>query len=619
MPRSFFYSPARSALLFATLSLWGCGELSDGAPRSPPPVDPLRLEINNSRGMEYVNGALLVTVQTQGGTPDKIELLRNGRPLATLLPPFQFTWDTTVFEEGIHQLQARAEWKGHAFTSDAHPVSVDRTGPTVSSSSPSAFETLFSETATLRVTFSEPILLKSAEALMAGIQMDGVEGSSRMMLSDDRLSLSTSMIQPYGLPSTGSASMPIEDITDLAGNPAQFSPSLGPRIAWSWNVPSFKSEPGFSFERTPGVREGVSVAGRPALAVEPGGALVVAVADSHGMTEPNETEGARIVVGRLEGNVWSVLGAPFAAQGAQKEATVSRPQLALGLDGHPVVAFLQHDSASASAALHVLQWNGSTWRPLGTRLNLPEDAAPHDAALVIDSEGRPVVAWSASDGVRVRRWAEGQWLVLGDVQRVGSGLGSTVSTEAPALSVDGSGGIFLAWAEAESSDVLAGLHVRHWNGSGWAALGERLLHNDFSPGRYRVTQPALATLPDGRPVAVWAEMRSSEYHDGLVVARWSGSAWNLEVVTSWDEGLGGQERRWPTVAVDGRGRVVLTFIGGRSSSSLYASWYPRELHRKERVRDYTGGGPTSLALDGAGHPVIAQSSGGSLRIYRPNQ
>ncbi|ATB50766.1 hypothetical protein MYMAC_006422 [Corallococcus macrosporus DSM 14697] len=100
MPRSFSCPSARSALLFATLPLLGCGELSDGTPRTPPPVDPLHLEINNSRGMEYVNGSLLVTVQTQGGTPDKIELLRSGEPLATLLPPFQFTWDTTVFREG---------------------------------------------------------------------------------------------------------------------------------------------------------------------------------------------------------------------------------------------------------------------------------------------------------------------------------------------------------------------------------------------------------------------------------------------------------------------------------------------------------------------------------------
>ncbi|WNZ61519.1 hypothetical protein QEG98_37565 [Myxococcus sp. MxC21-1] len=567
-----------------------------------------------------MNDSLLVTVQTQGGTPDKIELLRNGKSLATLLPPFQFTWDTTVFEEGIHQLQARAEWKGHTFTSEAHPVTVDRTGPTVLWASPSAFETLFHETATLLVTFTEPIRLKSAEAPMASIQVDNQDWSSRMTLSDDRLSLSTPMIQPFSLPSEGSASMSSEDITDLAGNPAQFSPSMGPRITWYWRVPSFKSEPGFSFERTPGVQDGVLVAGRPALAVEPGGALVFAVADSRGMTtERNETEGAHIVVGRLEGNVWSVLGSPFAAPGARKEMTVSRPQLALGSDGHPVVAFLQHDSASADAALHVLQWKDSAWRPLGTRLNPPEDAAPYDVALGVDSEGRPVVAWSASDGVRVRRWTEGQWLALGDVLRVGTGPGSTVSTDAPALSVDGSGGIFVAWAEAESSDVLAGLHVRHWSGTDWNALGERLLHDRFFPDRYRVTQPALATLPDGRPVAVWGEMYGSDYHDGVVVARWSGSAWNLEVVTSWDERLDVEERRWPTVAVDGHGRVLMTFIGGRSSSSLYASWYPREIYRKERVRDYSGALPTSLALDVAGQPVIAVSRGGSLSIYRSNQ
>ena len=180
---------ARTTLLFTTLSLLGCGEVSDGSSRNPPPSAPPQLVLNDARGMEYVNGNLLVTVRFQGNTPDKVELLHEGEPLATLVPPFQFTWDTREQEERIHRLQARVEWSGREILSEELLVSVDRTRPEVVAISPSHDNHTLPDATTFRVTFSEPIQITDADTLKFEYQLFGRTWQEDLRLSDDRLSL----------------------------------------------------------------------------------------------------------------------------------------------------------------------------------------------------------------------------------------------------------------------------------------------------------------------------------------------------------------------------------------------------------------------------------------------
>ncbi|QDE71557.1 hypothetical protein BHS09_33750 [Myxococcus xanthus] len=621
MPRSLSLPSARSSLLIATLSLLGCGDLSDGTPPNHSPGDSMRLEINNARGMEHVNGSLLVTVQMQGGQPETVELFLDGALLATLLPPFEFTWDTTDKPEGIYQLQARTQWKGHTLMSPKHPVSVDRTGPVVVEASPWSTDLFPSHASTLQVKFSEPVRFARDEDVTASVRVNDRELTPRMSLAHSGLLVFAPIGVPDLLPAEGSASLPLGNITDLAGNPAQFNPEKGPRYSWTWSVPLFMRDPMYLSTWSPGLGyTPLSVVGRPALAVGPDGDAVLALADVSGQGQHDGAKlGTHIVVGRQQQRHWQQVGEPVVVPGASEAAGVSDPLLALGSDGHPVIAFQHHESAHASPALHVFQWVPPTWQPLGGRLNAPEAAELSGASLVVDSEGRPVVAWSAADGIRVQRWEADQWRPLGAVQRVGMGPEATVSTGAPALSVDGSGGVFLAWAEAESSEVGAGLYVRHWNGSGWVAVGGRLIHEGLDALNHQVSEPALATTPDGRPVAVWAELDARAYHQKVVVAQWSGAAWDRRVVTSAEHSFQRQGRRCPSVAVDAEGRALVTFIGGDSTQGTYVSWYARgalstDLASRSGHQTYS-----TLALDVAGQPVIAVSYSGSLSIYRPNQ
>ncbi|NVJ08077.1 Ig-like domain-containing protein [Myxococcus sp. AM001] len=619
MPRSSVVPPALATLLIAALAMSGCGEISDGQPGSPSPSDALRLQINNAPEMEYANGVLPVTVRAHGGTPETVEVFLNGSLLATLLPPFQFEWDTTQLPEGVHQLQARTQWKGHSLLSPKHSVTVDRTGPSVVSRSPMSGLRV-GRTTTLAVTFSEALWLTQDEGPTASVQIEGRTLSPRMSLSEDRLTLHAQIDKPEVLPSTGSASVPLWNVRDRAGNHAVHNGLPVGHVDWTWEVDLFHQEsPHWSQWPSSGRDGPASVTDRLALVVEPDGAPVAALADALGSAPLDEAvRAAGIVVGRLEDGAWQEVGAPVIAPGASPEAIVSHPRLALGSEGRLVMAFLQRDAAEANPALHVFQWSVDTWAPLGARVNAPDAAALLGAALAVDSEGRPIVAWSAADGVHVHRWEGGGWLRLGDVQRVGTGPEATVSAYAPALSVDGSGGVFLAWAEAESSAVGAGLYVRYWNGSAWEARGGRLLHETQDSLREQATEPALATLPDGRPMATWAEADFLGYHRKVVVAEWVGSAWDLRVVMATGSYVHARERRWPSVAVDGNGHIMVTFAvssGGYSSGSasgVYMYWHRRGSYATDHISSDGSVSPSTLAVGRSGKPVIAISNYSSL-------
>ncbi|AKQ63209.1 hypothetical protein A176_000121 [Myxococcus hansupus] len=612
MFRCLAASFARTTLLFTTLSLLGCGEVSDGSSRNPPL--PPRMVLNDARGEEYVNGNLLVTVRFQGSTPDKVELLHDGELLATLVPPFQFTWDTRGQEERVHRLQARTEWEGRDVLSEELLVSVDRTRPDVAHLVPRHDNHTFVEASTFRVTFTEPIHVTEPDALKFEYTVHGETWRATLELSEDKRSLSAPiMMRPPGLmqPLDGASSLSLEGITDLAGNPFRENVFTGPLDAWTWTVPAYK-------------RELVSMgraAGRPAVAMDAEHSAVVAIADASlvPLSLP-ASFGDWMVVHRQSGETWSRMGNPFPL-GIQVQ--VSNPSLALDSEGNPMVAFLQRIWGQSRRTLEVYRWTSSEWVPMGSSLNAPDGAEVHDAALVVDSEGRPVVAWGASDGIHVARWEAETWQPLGEVQREGIASEARIVTHAPAISADGSGGIFLAWAEAETSTNRSGLYVRHWIGQSWVPVGGRLLRAS-DPTVFEAEEPSIATTPDGRPVVVWAERNAfaNPLQQEVVVARWSGTSWSPENVTSVCEAVPVSGRRWPVVAVDVQGRELVSFLSGTSSSSdheicTYLTLYdtPRT-RRVRRVGAYSG--PVAMTLDETDMPVLVWGGASFVSMGRLN-
>ncbi len=605
---------ARTTLLFTTLSLLGCGEVSDGSSRNPPPLPP-QMVLNDARGEEHVNGNLLVTVRFQGTTPDKVELLHEGELLATLVPPFQFTWDTRGQEERVHRLQARAEWEGREVLSKELLVSVDRTRPDVAHLVPRHDNHTFAEASTFRVSFTEPVLVTEPAALKFEYTVDGETWRETLELSGDKRSLSAPILMrvPAALQSLdGASTLSLEGITDLAGNPLRVNVFGMPPQAWTWTVPAYKRETVYMGR----------AAGRPAVAMDAEHAAVVAIADaSLSPSSSPASFGDWMLVHRQSGETWSRMGNPFPLG---TRVQVSNPSLALDPEGKPMVAFLQRIWGQSRRTLEVYRWTSSEWVPMGSSLNAPGDAEAHDAALVVDSEGRPVVAWSASDGIHVARWEAETWQPLGEVQREGIAAGPRMAAHAPALSPDGSGGLFLAWAEAESPTNRSGLYVRHWTGQTWAPVGGRLLRAS-DPTAFEAEEPSIATTPDGQPVVVWAERSAfaPSPQQEVVVARWSGTSWSLENVTSGCEDVPSSGRRWPVVAVDARGRELVSFLSGTSSSSdheicTYLTLY--EIPRTRRVRGVGAySGPVAMTLDETDMPVLVWGGATGVSLGRLNR
>ncbi len=110
------------------LTLSGCPSSSGGG-------SDLSVSLSSPSGTAYTNGSLTVQANVTGGTPESLELLRNGTSLAILTAPYAYAWDTSALSEGGYSLGVRATKGGKTIQGEARTVFVDRTAPTVNLSS----------------------------------------------------------------------------------------------------------------------------------------------------------------------------------------------------------------------------------------------------------------------------------------------------------------------------------------------------------------------------------------------------------------------------------------------------------------------------------------------------
>ena len=89
------------------------------------------INLSNPSGTAYTNAVLNIQATVTGGTPESVELLRDGAPLASLNAPYTYAWDTSTLAEGGYSLSARASKGGKTIQSEARTVFVDRTPPSV--------------------------------------------------------------------------------------------------------------------------------------------------------------------------------------------------------------------------------------------------------------------------------------------------------------------------------------------------------------------------------------------------------------------------------------------------------------------------------------------------------
>ncbi|MCY1023422.1 hypothetical protein [Pyxidicoccus sp. MSG2] len=580
------------------LALSGCGSLSEGGP--PPTPEPLApdtlvLDINGEKEWEYARGQVLITVQTTGPTPDTVELLHRGKPLATMLPPFQFTWDTTSEEEGAHPLTARAKWSEVTFTSKVHTVVVDRTPPVFFGAFPGSVSSVPFNNQNFGVYFSEAILPSSLPGSQIKYQSNDRFINSAVTQDEFGYILNAThpALESSGYAHTRSAVFHAEGLTDLAGNPLVMPG--GADLSWSWNVLAY------SHHHVVG-----SAAGRVAMAAGAGGAHVIAFASGE------ISRGRNIHVRQWTEKGGGDIGGPLVAGTSTDTTSVRDPVVQVGSDGQPIVAFLQRERDDVGFALHVFRWSSTKWLSVGDRVDAPEDGEVLGAALVLDRLGRPVVAWSTPRGIHAARFETDQW------KELGGALPSHAAALAPALAVDPEGRVIVAWVGAVDAQSETGLFVRRWQeDTGWAPVktGEPIREHDFGPDM-TFEAPRVAIDSSGEPLVVWAEHHTYGPGDSrgwICSARVSAldSDW---LTSSFDADASGYNVRpevAPAVAVDTSGREWISWTNRRLKIRDVSHNDP-----EEAVAEETQAGPAALVVDAEGRTVLAWSTGGVVTVAR---
>ena len=224
--------------------------------------------------------------------------------------------------------------------------------------------------------------------------------------------------------------------------------------------------------------------------------------------------------------------------------------LAFWSDGNPLVL------CGANPA-DVRRWTGAAWVGLSQPSTVPGPSSLDDlrVALAMTPDSRPVVAWyrqlaAPNDDrhMHLRIWSGSAWDELGGFS-TGTGLSMAgVQDTSPAVTVDPMGRPWVAWVRRPGVGLR--LMVKHWNGASWDLdLDIEVGGNGGLDGSV-----ALGMLPDGRPVVA-----VDTFGDILVLVR-NGSVWEGFGNSDVEVGVSRTGRaRWPALAVDDRGRVVVAW------------------------------------------------------------
>jgi hypothetical protein len=136
----------------------------------------------------------------------------------------------------------------------------------------------------------------------------------------------------------------------------------------------------------------------PSLAASGGGWLAVAWNELD--TDHNLD---RVFVQRWPGDAWPALGGML---NSHEETDAWMPSVAIGDEGLPVVTFSERDDLGPPGEWVALvkRWSGSTWESVGGVLNVDEAGAALYPAVALSASGDPVVAWSESSSIYVKRF-----------------------------------------------------------------------------------------------------------------------------------------------------------------------------------------------------------------------
>jgi len=188
------------------------------------------------------------------------------------------------------------------------------------------------------------------------------------------------------------------------------------------------------------------------------------------------------------------------------------PAIAIGADGYPVVAWVDMSTAYYNYVVFVRRYDGQAWQEVGVNSARATGitGAVGDSSLptlVIDSLGRPVVAWEWHQGSRqnicVKAFDGTAWVELGAGSASSYCLnGSTSKGTKPALAVAPGGVIYAAWRDAGSG--IPQVYAKKWDGAAWGPLDvSSASSGGVSSASLGIDALALAADSLGNPVIAW--------------------------------------------------------------------------------------------------------------------
>ncbi len=422
----------------ATLTASGAG-LSRSAQITIKPRSKLTVAITSPTGTVYSRDAVTVQVNVSGGAPETVELLRDGNPLATLVPPYQYTWNVTNEPEGAYHLSARAKRGTERFDSSANlTVNVDRTPPAIAARTPAPNATDVARNAPITIGFSESLEPSSVNDASLTLTQNGSPATRTVQLSSDGRTIT---VTPATNPEpTTVYAISLTNLRDRAGNTVS--------AAWTWTVPDWL-EFGYLGQ---GEHFGCSQ-----LKLDFKDRPVVYCVNLIGGYVYGSVQ-------RLTNGAWESLGG--GAFNTETTQSVLAAKFALRADGTPVVASIE--TTGTTNVVYVKELRAGTWVSLGGPLNIDLSRQLDTSSLDIslDTNGLPIVAFIEASKMYVRRFQSGSWMTLGGDAVPNASPTGYSAPASPKILILADGSVHAFWQTFESAYVTNIFHQK-WSGS-WA-------------------------------------------------------------------------------------------------------------------------------------------------------
>ena len=239
-------------------------------------------------------------------------------------------------------------------------------------------------------------------------------------------------------------------------------------------------------------------------------------------------------------------------------------------------------------------------------------------SLVIDSSGKPVVAWQQASGGRweiyLKRWDGSAWVEIGGSATAGGISNNAGGSVFPSLVLDANDNPVVAWAQdLNGSWDPDQIYLRRWDGSAWVEVGGSASGRGISNSDGRSLCPSLVLDASGNPVVAWHDDTSEEDWE-IYLKRWNGTDWVELGGSATDGGVSDSagDAAWPSLGLDANGNPIVAWYDD-SNEEIYLKWWDGAIWN-ELGGSGAGGGISNnfsnsilpqLALDASGNPTVA--------------